>query len=349
MKKNILAIIFCCAFKFDVCVAQAGEWTWMKGSNTTIFNAIYGTQGIPAPANTPQGFYEACEWRDHDGNFWLYGGYNSGSVFSNLWKYNVATNEWTWVKGPGNNASENPNYGTQGVPAATNTPGARSRGVPTWVDSSGNLWLFGGLGDFEEGDLWKYDIATNEWTWVKGPNTPNQPGIYGIQGVPDANNNPGSRHETSATWIDDQNNLWMFGGYGYDKNGVIGLMNDVWKYNPFSNEWTWIKGSKIAESTGSYGTKGVADISNNPPARMVFTKWKDVAGNFWIFGGGTWLNGYYYNDVWKFDPSINMWTWMSGTNLQDDQGNTGSLCESDVDFVGPAMPEALLLNYRVNL
>ena len=36
-----------------------------------------------------------------------------------------------------------PVYGTKGVPAAGNVPGARDYAV-AWADSSGNLWLFGG-------------------------------------------------------------------------------------------------------------------------------------------------------------------------------------------------------------
>jgi hypothetical protein len=36
-------------------------------------------------------------------------------------------------------------YGTLGVPAAGNIPGSRS-GASTWVDKSGNFWLFGGSG-----------------------------------------------------------------------------------------------------------------------------------------------------------------------------------------------------------
>ena len=36
-------------------------------------------------------------------------------------------------------------YGTKGVPAAANVPGARTGSI-SWKDSSGNLWLFGGYG-----------------------------------------------------------------------------------------------------------------------------------------------------------------------------------------------------------
>jgi hypothetical protein len=35
-------------------------------------------------------------------------------------------------------------YGTQGTAAASNVPGARYS-ASSWIDSSGNLWLFGGL------------------------------------------------------------------------------------------------------------------------------------------------------------------------------------------------------------
>jgi len=52
-------------------------------------------------------------------------------------------------------------YGTQGVPAATNVPGARGYSA-SWTDSVGSLWLFGGAGWDSVGtigglnDLWVY-------------------------------------------------------------------------------------------------------------------------------------------------------------------------------------------------
>ena len=50
-------------------------------------------------------------------------------------------------------------------------------------------------------------------TWMKGDNTINQSGIYGTQGVAGAGNKPGAR-DFSATWKDNNGNLWLFGGYG---------------------------------------------------------------------------------------------------------------------------------------
>lgn len=61
---------------------------------------------------------------------------------------------WTWVSG--SNALNQPGvYGTQGVASTTNIPGARYGSI-SWVDSSDNLWLFGGNNNTGYlNDLWK--------------------------------------------------------------------------------------------------------------------------------------------------------------------------------------------------
>src|SRR5690606_6648693 len=103
-------------------------------------------------------------------------------------------------------------------PNINNIPGGR-RGAITWTDTSGALWLFGGVG-YGAGtgvgflnDLWKYDIGTNTWTWISGPNTVNEVGTYGTKGVASTGNIPGAR-QTAAAWVDDDNNFWLFGGQG---------------------------------------------------------------------------------------------------------------------------------------
>ena len=107
-------------------------------------------------------------------------------------------------------------YGTKGVQAAANMPGAREDGV-SWTDHSGNLWMFGGYGAGSFAiwgnlnDLWRYDIASGQWTWISGSNTIDRPGVYGTRGVPDPANVPGARW-SSASWTDSSGNLWLFGG-----------------------------------------------------------------------------------------------------------------------------------------
>ena len=304
------AIVWCPGF------SQAGWWTWMKGTYPGTAVPSYGTVGVPAASNEPAGEYQVAGcWVDSKGILWQYGGGNTRH--SALWKYDPATNQWTWMSGP--NGINLPGvWGTKGVPNAANYPPALNIGFVTWVDNQDNLWLFGGMGwgfpaaafPGNLGALWKYDPITNMWTWVSGSSAINPAPVYGTQGIPSVANQPPARVETNAAWTDAAGNLWMFGG-----QGQTGEMNDLWKYNIATNQWTWMKGSNTGGSAGSYGAKGVAAASNNPPARQVHSRWTDNSGNFWFFGGTHVSNITYMNDMWKYDPATNNWTWMSGTNL----------------------------------
>jgi len=311
--------------------AQQGQWTWMNGSNLPNQPGVYGTQGVFAAGNTPPAYYEACEWTDKDGNFWLFGGLNNSAVdmWGDLWEFKPNINQWAWIKGPGipNQAGI---YGTYQVPSLTNNPGARSYGVATWVDISGDLWLFGGEGYDINGnvstlnDLWRYHIATNEWTWMAGPNTYNDPGNYGIILVPSPTNNPPSRQEFNASWVDFNNNLWLFGGLR------LYFFNDTWKYSISTNEWVWMNGSNLGNQPSIYGTLGVPNSSNIPGGRCSYEKWRDSNSNFWLFGGSG--PGGYYDDLWRFNPITLEWTWMSGTNIINYNGPATQCVSSSVDY-----------------
>jgi beta-lactamase regulating signal transducer with metallopeptidase domain len=38
------------------------------------------------------------------------------------------------------------------------------------------------------------------------------------------------------------------------------LFNDLWKYSPLANQWTWVSGNNTVNVTGVYGTKGVPSL-----------------------------------------------------------------------------------------
>jgi N-acetylneuraminic acid mutarotase len=300
--------------------AQANEWTWMNGSASVDQPGVYGTKGVPVVGNVPGSRERAASWTDSSGNLWLFGGfiYGGASWFNDLWRYTPLTGEWTWMSGS-NSFGSSGVYGTKGVPAAGNVPGARGDSV-AWTDSSGNLWLFGGTnsdyesGGFDMNDLWKYTPSTGEWTWMSGGQGP-QMGVYGTKGVPAAGNVPGSRH-SAVGWMDSSGNLWLFGGDGFDASGIYDLLNDLWKFTPSTGEWTWMSGSNSADQAGVYGTKGVPAAGDVPGSRYEAARWTDSSGNFWLFGGvGIAANGKesYLNDLWKYTPSTEEWTWMSGS------------------------------------
>jgi PKD repeat protein len=346
MKNKILLLIIFIPLARGILIsnsyAQMGEWTWMHGDNFSNAPGVFGTQGVADPANKPPGMYETCEWKDNNGNFWLFGGYDfNGANHAALWKYDPIINQWAWMKGPSGTGTPGV-YGTQGISDPANYPGARTNGACTWVDASGNLWLFGGSGYDAAGvagqlnDLWKYTISTNEWTWMKGPNTANDPGFYGTQGVSNPANLPPSRKETSCSWTDNAGNLWLYGG-----GETISRFGDLWKYDITINEWTWMKGANTGNPPAVYGTQGVADPANTPGGRWVYASWKDLAGNLWLSSGN--IGGVTFilatNDLWKYDIVTNQWTWMKGTGTIDDPGSYGTKCVSAAANNPPARME----------
>jgi len=301
-------------------VPGTNEWTWMKGPGVPNDAGFYGTLGVSSPINSPpyRG-YGSASWIDLNGNSWIFGGRIAGGGFYNdLWKYDPMINEWTWMKGTSllNQAGV---YGTIGIPDPLNHPGARSEVVAAWADNSGNLWLFGGYNNAGQGfnDLWRYNILTNEWTWMKGSQSMNQPDTYGAKGIEAPANTPGAR-QAYAHWYSTDNFMWLFGG-GASFNGN---KNDLWRYNPLTNNWTWISGTNLMNSSGSYGTKCIADSNNVPPSRLENRAcWYDKNGNFWFFGG---LGNGSYNDLWKYCRAENIWIWVSGSNTSNVTGSWGT-------------------------
>ena len=235
-------------------------WTWVSGSQWAGQFGVYGTKGVAAAANIPGGRDRSVSWIDSAGNLWLFGGYGvEGSPvlelghLNDLWRYNPVTKRWTWMSG--SDTSEQAGvYGTKGVAAAANVPGARMTAFPgqtaqvtcgcsgaTAIQSrhSGHL-----------NDLWRYDPATNRWTWMSGSNTAAQSGIYGTKGVAAAANVPGAR-QSSISWTDSAGDLWLFGGVGYDSAAILAYLNDLWRYDPDTNQWTWMSGSKTRDQAAS--------------------------------------------------------------------------------------------------
>lgn len=290
---------------------SSGEWTWEGGSNATDVNAVYGTQGVAAAANTPGGrLMSDTVWKDAAGNVWLFGGYGyfggTWGYTGDLWEYSPSSGEWTWVSGA-NALNASGVYGTQSVAAPANRPGARYIPV-TWVDGSGNFWMFGGYGYDSAGapgelnDLWEYSPASNEWTYVRGSMTANPAGVYGTQGLPEAANSPPPRSQ-AVGWMDANGNMWMFGGEGYDTStGFYHRLNDLWEYS--AGEWIWVAGSNTFDATGTYGTLTVAAAANVPGARAEPFKWQDGSGNVWLFGGFQYDDAtgtrFEMNDLWKY-------------------------------------------------
>ena len=302
------------------------EWAWMAGSNVLNQIGAYGILHEPHAGNTPGGRWGAVSWTDQSGNLWLFGGdgYDATGLngfFNDLWEFNTTTKEWTWVGGS-HLVNHGGVYGELGVPSTKNIPGSREGDV-VWVDKDLKFWLFGGVGITQAGspggnlnDLWEFDPSTLEWTWFAGDNSlgtffnPSgygQSGVYGVLGVPEPGNVPGSRADAS-TWTDEDGNLWMFGGGGFDSAGNVGSLNDLWEFVPSTRMWAWMGGKNTAPSygvpaEGIYGQFRVPSPANIPGGRTPAAHWTDRQGNLWLFGGSGFDalgNNNLLNDLWKY-------------------------------------------------
>jgi N-acetylneuraminic acid mutarotase len=324
---------------------STGLWTWVSGGNADNANGVYGTQGTAAVTNLPGARYSAASWIDASGTLWLFGGYGydaTGAVvgyLNDLWQYSPSTGLWTWVSGGavGNGGGV---YGVQGTAAAGDVPGARYS-ASSWIDSAGNLWLFGGYGyNATTGlgglnDLWRYTPSSGQWTWISGGSGDDVPGVYGTQGTAAATNVPGAR-QAASSWIDSSGTLWLFGGYGYDASGGVGYLNDLWRYSLSSGEWTWAGGGNAHNANGTYGTEGSAAAGSMPGGRQAASSWIDASGRLWLFGGA----GYSstggvgdLNDLWQYSLSTGEWTWVSGglgDNAIGTYGTQGTISASTV-------------------
>jgi 3D (Asp-Asp-Asp) domain-containing protein len=300
-----------------------GLWTWENGSSSGGDPGSYGTKGVAAAGNSPPSRHSGVTWVDSSGHLWLFGGFNDTNLpgcLNDLWMYDIAANEWTWVGGPA--VADDPgSAGAQGVAAPGNLPSSRV-GAMAWSDGAGHFWLYGGNipggGGLTANDLWMYDPLSGLWTWVSGSTaaTGDVTAVFGTQGVAAAGNTPGAR-QGAATWADNSGHLWLFGGSVYDSSLQTGLFGDLWSYDIASNQWTWIGGTDTTNATGTNGSLGIAATGNTPGGRTEMGFWTDHSGRFWLFGGSgygpdTAAGGGWLSDLWMFDPTARQWTWVDG-------------------------------------
>jgi Galactose oxidase, central domain len=302
---------------------------------------------LPSPAPvllTPSPRYGSISWTDpNTGHLMLFGGQQVGLSFMNdIWEFKPVGVQLsgTWTNHNVGGADMNGVYGTQGVGSTSNLPGGRW-GATSRLDSSGNLWVFGGFGYDATSrtpgllnDLWEYNTSNGQWTWVAGSNQINQDGIYGTVGTPGGG--PGGR-QAMVSWLDNAGNFWIFGGYNLSGLGQPNSFNDLWKFS--GGQWTWVSGANTVNQVGIYGTQGVSASTNVPGARWSPAAWTDKQGNFWLYGGqGYDLAGNgSLADLWAYNPNAPavpadpnpylpasaQWVWVKGPNSVSQPGQYG--------------------------
>ncbi|MGB0064646.1 MAG: kelch repeat-containing protein [Terracidiphilus sp.] len=318
-----------CASRAAQAQTPATSWGYMSGS----VNA-----DADDSATVPGGRQSAATWTDASGNLWLFGGFGVDSVgnlgyLNDLWEYSGGA----WILKSANSTLTVPGVGLCNIGNYTSgsyAVGGRSLSA-TWVDMSGNLWLFGGTGcdsasstPGDLSDLWMYNVASGNWTFEGGSQTTNQTGTYGLPYAASTTYLPGAR-ATAVSWTGADGSFWLFGGFGEDSSGNAGPLNDLWKYDPTTLEWTWMSGGLLRAQAGDYGTLGQASATNVPGSRSFASGAVDSSGNLWLFSGSgcntSCATQGLLNDLWMYNPTTLEWTWEAGTQSENLTGNAGTI------------------------
>jgi N-acetylneuraminic acid mutarotase len=303
------------------------DWSWFDGLSTENQKGTFSAPPAPPPAapvfdtDTPGGRKYPATWTDLNNQLWLFGGYGLTYTTGVTPPATDLDDMWVYTGTQNYNGSYQNYWNNTDVPFLGTGPFRRD-GAVTWTNpTTGDLWLFGGqAGTTFLNDLWSYKIAS-----PPGPGTWTSHG--GGANLASTATYPGSRWGATTKTDVAAGNVWVFGGFGYDSTGALGLLNDLWVYNIAAGTWTLVGGSNLANQTGVYGTQGTAAASNIPGGRQIAMSFVDASGNFWLFGGfdlDSKGNPAALNDLWEFNATTKQWTWQSGASVANQTGVYGT-------------------------
>ncbi|XP_070578735.1 uncharacterized protein [Ptychodera flava] len=251
----------------------------------------------------------------------IYGGlgYNF-QAYSDLWMFDFQDSLWKRIDFAQRNSS---------FPEA--------RGDPSSWCTGEELWIFGGLRGNSEvlSDFWVLSLTSLTWSQLN----------VTVDMVERDQTVSISHKSGAATWTVDGKYLYMFGGnvmqnYQHYRHLAKGLTSDLWQYSTESGLWSFVTGFTETRHPGEYGILGQMSSLNNPGCREHGASWVDNDGNLWLFGGegtATKTIGFYtlthlLADLWMFDVSAGMWTWMGGFNTEDPDVFYGIKGKQDVSI-----------------
>jgi N-acetylneuraminic acid mutarotase len=269
---------------------QSRHWACVKSA---VLNQV-GSASAPSARSAG-----SC-WSDpSSGDLLLFGGRGcapSGSsigVLNDLWRFDRQNLQWT-------NLGGNRELNGVGLSSGSNAwPQARSHAA-LWQGLEGNLYLFGGLDSKNAplNDLWLYEPALHRWTLLRTPPLKMQPSLVAEMGVAGATDWPGNR-SASTTWRDAGGRFWMFGGSGLGANASMGVLADVWRFDPITLRWACMKGPLSVGSAPVYGALTAASAGQSPGARCQAAGWADDDGKLWVMGGRNLSK--FFADGWRLN------------------------------------------------
>ncbi|MFN9320800.1 MAG: kelch repeat-containing protein, partial [Chitinophagales bacterium] len=287
------------------------HWTWMTGYDSFKIKSTYSSSVINDYKSSlfganPSNIKLSINWVDNSGNYWFVSNdYTTNHYY--LTKFNIQTLEFEIKDYRPNNYSFK---GPQGQALAANFPDVIESTY--WVKGS-DVYVYGGYNrdrDSVSQEMWKYSMATNLWTWLRGEKMIESKSVYGTKGIATSDNQPHTRENSTKNWVIGSK-LYLFGG-----NVKFSMPNDLWEYDITTNQWTWLHGDSLPSEKGVYPSGHcIEDPRIHPSGRIFYTspiQSKLCDKVFWLYSG-TAKNSATSEELWMYKPEENKWLWVSGT------------------------------------
>ena len=203
---------------------------------------------------------------------------------NDLWKYD-GTN-WAWVSGA-SATNQLGVYGTKGVAAPSNAPGARHNHV-AWSNGAGTIWLFGGAGIRCHRRRGLPERPVEVGRRRSGPGSPGSTGVgqfgnYGTKGVPAPTQRPRSAAGRAIAWRDASGEPLALRRL---RLLVVGQRQPERPVEVRRHVLDLGGGQQPAEPAGIVRDQGGRERRQRRPAGgRTPTRWMDDAGELWLFGG----------------------------------------------------------------
>jgi len=258
-----------------------------------------------------------------------------------IWVYDIAAQQYTWIKGSGSSPPRRGNFNiTKNQLSPKATPGGREFAASFYDSKEKQMFVFGGTTESAHGSeiistntMYCYDFDSGLWMFVSGTPSPfrmepgggysfsfglfSPKGQEGTEFYPQPTTFMGYRYDHATRMF------YTFGGlYGTNPNiqGTQGMarFNDLWRFNVKTKAWAWMGGS----GQGSYNSLAAVgsatrpfDDFNYPGARGGCALLIDSKhGQAYIFGGygyGASTLGS-LNDLWVFDFAKKQFAFIKG-------------------------------------
>ena len=325
---------------------------WAYLSDIGIHNVYLDAAGLEVDMGSRHG--AASVYDEQNDRLYLFGGQGrlvngTSGYLNDLWVFE--NGRWKWLFG-GDVKNQAGSY-SNSDPALV-YPGSRY-GAAMWMDANGDVWVFGGRGEDENGDfgymndLWRWDSSAKRWFFEEGSKIRDQGNYYFDLSTFSLVYKVGGRIGMNI-WQAPNGDVLLYGGHGFHSSGTgEGYFADFWKWD--GNNWTLIGGMPFSGIP-----RDPFSVSPEPGSRAFSTLIPDGDNGFYLYGGRSYdgpasiLTSGLADDLWYYDYGANTWSFLGGSTSGFEVPPTYGVATFNDSLISPgSLENAVGWNHEGNI